>query len=79
MERSTFDSQKTDTPLANGADDLYEPLAHDGGERGGFDGHVRERSAYTATTMHPTRVAVLGVAAVAAVILASHMVRRDDR
>ncbi len=78
MERSTFDSQKTDTPLASGADNLYAPVAHDGGERGGFDGHVRKWSAYTATTMHPRRVAALGVAAAAAVMLARYM-RRDYR
>ena len=45
MERSTFDSQKTDAPLADGrSDNLYAPVEDDGGERGRYDGRVHERS-----------------------------------
>jgi NAD(P)-dependent dehydrogenase (short-subunit alcohol dehydrogenase family) len=70
MERSTFDSQKTDAPLADGRqDNLHRPVARDGGERGRFKGRVHERSASTAAVMHPRRAALIGTAAGAALYL----------
>lgn len=72
MERSTFESQRTAKALQDGrADNLYHPVAHDGGERGEFDGRVHDRSAYTDVVLHPkaataiavgTAVVALGVA-----------------
>ena len=70
MERSTFGSQKTDTPLADGRpNNLHAPVEHDGGERGRFRGRVHERSVYTAAAMHPLRAALIGTAAGAALYL----------
>lgn len=60
MERSTFDSQTTSKSLQQGrADNLYEPVEHDGGERGNFDGHVHEWSAYTEAVLHPKAAAAI--------------------
>ena len=41
MERWTFDSQRTDAPTNGRADNLYTPVAEDGGERGrNWTGHA---------------------------------------
>jgi NAD(P)-dependent dehydrogenase (short-subunit alcohol dehydrogenase family) len=75
MERTTFDSQKTDVPLGRGrADNLYEPVADDGGERGNYKGRVHGRSVYTAIALHPKRAA-LGAAAASAALAAGKLVR----
>jgi NAD(P)-dependent dehydrogenase (short-subunit alcohol dehydrogenase family) len=68
MERWTFDEQKTDIPANGRPDNLYAPVAHDGGERGSlWDGHTRESSLYTRAALHPGRaVATIGLVAVAA-------------
>jgi NAD(P)-dependent dehydrogenase (short-subunit alcohol dehydrogenase family) len=75
MERWTFDSQSTGKPLAeNRRDNLYAPLAHDGGERGrNWTGHTRESSGYTRAALRPGKaaaafgaVALVGAAAVLA-------------
>ena len=70
MERSTFDSQKTNAPLAGGRpNNLHAPVARDGGERGHFRGRVHEWSAYTAAARHPRVAALIGTAAGAAAFL----------
>lgn len=63
MERSTFESQQSGRPVSpERRDNLYEPLEHDGGERGlNWRGRVRRTSLYTAAALHP---AAAGVAAV---------------
>jgi NAD(P)-dependent dehydrogenase (short-subunit alcohol dehydrogenase family) len=55
MERTTFDGQLTDKPVADGRrDNLYEPVAHDGGERGrNWTGRTKETSLYTWAALHP--------------------------
>ena len=60
MERTTFDSQKTDTPVAAGRrDNLYEPLDDDGGERGrNWKGRTKSTSLYTAVALHPQTAAL---------------------
>jgi NAD(P)-dependent dehydrogenase (short-subunit alcohol dehydrogenase family) len=64
MERWTFDSQRTEIPAGGRPDNLYEQVAHDGGERGrNWRGHTRTTSLYTEAVMHPRRAA--GAAAVA--------------
>jgi short-subunit dehydrogenase len=74
MERSTFDSQRTDKPANRRPDNLYSPVGADGGERGrNWNGQTRETSAYTRAFLHPTATAAvcgaltLGLAAVATV------------
>src|SRR5687767_12713737 len=73
MERWTFDSQGTDKPVNGRADNLYDPLPTDGGERGkNWEGHTRKSSVYTRAALHPRASAAviaaiaLGVGAVAA-------------
>jgi short-subunit dehydrogenase len=60
MERWTFDSQRTDTPAEGRPDNLYGPVAADGGERGGnWTGHTRRSSLYTRAFLHPGAAATI--------------------
>ena len=71
MERWTFDSQHTDTPVNGRPDNLYEPVAHDGGERGrNWSGHTRRSSIYTKAFLHPRATATALAALVAGLALA---------
>ena len=76
MERWTFDSQRTRRPANGRPDNLYEPVAHDGGERGrNWSGHTRESSLYTKAVLHPGAAAATiagALAAVAAIQTARH-------
>jgi NAD(P)-dependent dehydrogenase (short-subunit alcohol dehydrogenase family) len=60
MERRTFDSQLTDIPVRAGRrDNLYEPVEHDGGERGRtWTGRTKNVSLYTAAALHPRGAAL---------------------
>jgi len=62
MERWTFDSQRTNMPADGRPDNLYEPVADDGGERGrNWTGHTRGSSVYTQAFLHPyTALAICG-------------------
>jgi NAD(P)-dependent dehydrogenase (short-subunit alcohol dehydrogenase family) len=69
MERTMFDSQKTDIrATADRPSNLYEPVEHDGGARGNFRGRARKWSAYTQAALHPriTTGIVAGLGALAA-------------
>jgi short-subunit dehydrogenase len=69
MERTLFDSQKTDRPIFGRPDNLFGPVAHDGGERGhNWRGRTMRHSAYTAAALHPKTAATLLTAAAAIVI-----------
>jgi NAD(P)-dependent dehydrogenase (short-subunit alcohol dehydrogenase family) len=74
MERTTFESQKTDKPAGDRPSNLYEPVASDGGERGSnWTGRTKSTSLYTAAALHPEITAVtaaLGVGFAAAALLA---------
>ncbi|MGH7528607.1 MAG: SDR family oxidoreductase [Gemmatimonadales bacterium] len=72
MERTTFESQKTDRPLSpTRRDNLYEPVEHDGGERGkNWAGRVHPRSLYTAAALHPGVTAGLATTLLAAAVAA---------
>jgi len=65
MERWTFDAQRTTTPVNGRPDNLYAPVADDGGERGrNWTGHTRESSVYTRAVLHPrAALAVCGAVA----------------
>ena len=66
MERWTFDSQKTSQPVNGRPDNLYHPVAHDGGERGrNWRGHTRRSSLYTQAVMHPRAAAAVVAVALA--------------
>jgi hypothetical protein len=68
MERWTFDSQKTDMPANGRPDNLYQPVADDGGERGrNWKGHTRESSLYTRAFLYPR--AATAMAMLAGVVL----------
>jgi NAD(P)-dependent dehydrogenase (short-subunit alcohol dehydrogenase family) len=73
MERTTFDSQRTDKPVGDRPNNLYVPVAHDGGERGSnWSGRTRRTSLYTAAALHPKRtaaMAMLGAGVLAAAVL----------
>ena len=77
-ERWTFDSQKTDTTASPGRpDNLYSPLATDGGERGHtWLGHTRGSSVYTKAMMHPAAAAGIAAATVALAGAAWGLARR---
>ena len=54
MERWTFASQRTNTPVNGRPDNLHAPVSDDGGERGrNWSGHVRRSSVYTTAMLHP--------------------------
>jgi NAD(P)-dependent dehydrogenase (short-subunit alcohol dehydrogenase family) len=61
MERSTFEAQMSDLPLADARpDNLYDPVEHDGGERGrNWTGRVHVRSFQTLAALHPAGTAGL--------------------
>jgi hypothetical protein len=73
MERWTFDGQKTDMPASvERPNNLYEPVAHDGGERGtNWKGHTRGSSVYTKAMLHPA--ATMGLVALAAAVAGSYL------
>jgi NAD(P)-dependent dehydrogenase (short-subunit alcohol dehydrogenase family) len=72
MERNTFDAQKTDQPVAPGRpDNLYEPVEHDGGERGrNWKGRVHPRSLQTTAALHPGAAAGVAAAVIVAAVAA---------
>ena len=70
MERTMFEAQQTDIPVAEGRpDNLFEPVEHDGGQRGrNWRGRTKGTSVYTAAALRPrlTVAALLSLAAVMA-------------
>jgi short-subunit dehydrogenase len=80
MERWTFDSQRTDQPVNGRPDNLYEPVADDGGERGrNWTGHTRGSSVYTKAVLNPGAATAALLAAVASVSVATAALRRAQR
>jgi NAD(P)-dependent dehydrogenase (short-subunit alcohol dehydrogenase family) len=73
MERSTFDAQKTRLVVSpNRPDNLYDPVAHDGGERGrNWNGRVHGTSLYTALALRPRLAAGVTAALVATLAVAA--------
>jgi NAD(P)-dependent dehydrogenase (short-subunit alcohol dehydrogenase family) len=68
MERTMFDAQQTGDPVGSRPDNLYEPVAHDGGERGrNWTGRTKGTSLYTASVLHPQAAAATIAVAVAAI------------
>jgi NAD(P)-dependent dehydrogenase (short-subunit alcohol dehydrogenase family) len=62
MERSTFESQKTAIPMGERPNNLYDPVAHDGGERGtNWTGRTKATSLYTTAALHPEITAMATV------------------
>ena len=78
MQRWTFDSQKTSVPAGpTRPDNIYQPVSHDGGERGrNWTGHTRESSVYNSVAAHP-RLATLTAIGVALALAGALYVRRN--
>jgi NAD(P)-dependent dehydrogenase (short-subunit alcohol dehydrogenase family) len=79
MERWTFDSQSTTRPANGRPDNLFAPVADDGGERGrNWSGHTRTSSLYTRAALHPllSLSAISALAATAALAIAASRERR---
>lgn len=53
MERAMFDSQRSDIPAGERADNLYVHSPEEGMERGEYSGHVMQSSAYTRAALSP--------------------------
>ena len=83
MERWTFASQQTAMPVSGRSDNLYEPVADDGGERGrNWSGHTRKTSLYTRAFLHPKAAALvagmlLGLAFATTTPRAARLLNRD--
>ncbi|HEU4409802.1 MAG TPA: SDR family oxidoreductase [Polyangiaceae bacterium] len=52
MSKTMVRAQRSELPPRH-RDTLYGPSAYDGGERGGYEGHVLRSSAFTAARLHP--------------------------
>jgi short-subunit dehydrogenase len=52
MSKTMVSAQRSNLPPRH-RDTLYGPTAYDGGERGGYQGHVMRSSAFTAARLHP--------------------------
>ena len=77
MERWTFDAQKTDKPAGGRPDNLYAPVAEDGGERGrNWSGHTRRSSLYTRAVLNPLAALTLGAGLAACAGLGGALVLR---
>lgn len=81
MERTTFESQQTDVPLADTRrDNLYAPVEHDGGERGrNWSGRTAEHSAYTAAVLNPGKALVIAAVAGLALMGGARRLRPSPR
>jgi NAD(P)-dependent dehydrogenase (short-subunit alcohol dehydrogenase family) len=80
MERWTFDSQQTAEPAAGRPDNLYEPVAQDGGERGrNWKGHTRRSSVYTRAFLHPGAAMAISTGIAAALAVAAAAAARSGR
>ena len=66
MKRWTFDAQRTSMRVDGRPDNLYHPVADDGGERGrNWTGPTRESSLYTRAALYPRAAACVAAALLA--------------
>jgi len=80
MERWTFDAQSTDTPVNGRPDNLYEPVADDGGERGrNWTRHTRGSSVYTRAFLHPLAAAAISTGIAVSLAAVSRIFSRRQR
>jgi hypothetical protein len=81
MERWSFDSQQTDKRVNGRPDNLYQPMANDGGERGrNWSGHTRETSLYNLAFRHPyTALAAFTGLSVGVAVGAGRALQRPSR
>jgi NAD(P)-dependent dehydrogenase (short-subunit alcohol dehydrogenase family) len=70
MERSMFQSQRSEVPAEGGEGNLYQPLGPEGRERGAYGGHVMGSSLYTSAALSPAKALIaagLGLAVFAGI------------
>jgi short-subunit dehydrogenase len=80
MERWTFESQQTAKPAHARPDNLYEPVAADGGERGrNWTGHTRRSSIYTRAFLNPVAAVAVSAGIAATVAGAASVAYRSRR
>ena len=79
MERTTFGSQLTERRIAGDRqDNLYEPVAYDGGERGrNWEGRTKGTSIYTKAALHPR--AAMSILAAGVALTAGMLALRGRR
>jgi NAD(P)-dependent dehydrogenase (short-subunit alcohol dehydrogenase family) len=78
MERWTFNAQRTIHTTNGRADNLYKPVAFDGGERGRtWTGHTRRTSIYTRALLYPRVALAIAAGLAAAFALATAATRRS--
>lgn len=79
-ERTMFNSQLADVPLADSRrDNLHDHLDDDGGERGRrWKGKVRERSSYTDVALNPGKAAMIAAAAGLALFAGARRIKRGN-
>jgi short-subunit dehydrogenase len=79
-ERTMFNSQLADVPLADvRPDNLHDHLDDDGGERGTrWKGKVRERSSYTDVALNPGKAAMIAAAAGLALFAGARRLKRSN-
>ena len=81
MKRWTFDSQGTGKPIDGRPDNLFDPVAADGGERGrNWNGHTRESSIVSSALVRPGRaIAVVGLAIAVGAAVVVKTLKRGER
>lgn len=79
MEKTTFESQKTDMPAGDRPNNLYEAVEDDGGERGrNWTGRTRNGSLYTRASLHPG-IALSAAVGVGVLLAGISRVRRSTQ
>jgi NAD(P)-dependent dehydrogenase (short-subunit alcohol dehydrogenase family) len=81
LERTTFNSQLADMPVADArAGNLYDPLEDDGGPHSAqWRGAVRSRSAYTDVALNPGKAAMIAAAAGLALFAGARRLKKHGR
>ena len=81
VEHSPFSSRTSHLALVSDRrDNLFEPVADDGGERGhNYSGRVMKRSFYTAASLNPGKTAMVAAAFGIALAAGFRLRRRDER
>jgi short-subunit dehydrogenase len=58
MERTMFDSQRSESPAGKSSGNLYQSAGEETAERGGYRGHVMRSSMYTQAALSPARALI---------------------
>jgi NAD(P)-dependent dehydrogenase (short-subunit alcohol dehydrogenase family) len=75
MEKNSFEDQLAPEPAEARADNLWQPMDYDGGERGQYHGRVVKRSIYTSAALHPVQAMFVAGAVAALIASAAPLLR----